>query len=71
MVSGRNRGRTGSATSSVEYSPERLRRMSAAMARTETRWARMAGPVTVRRLPNERVASEPAGGYSEGRHLAR
>ncbi len=58
MLNARKRGRSGVATSSVEYSPERLRRMHAAMTRTETRWAKMAGPVTVRPIAG---AEQPIG----------
>jgi len=35
---------------SMEYSPERIKRMNRAKVRTERRWAAMAGPVEVRRV---------------------
>jgi len=43
-------GKQGGSTSSMEYSPERIKRMNQAKARTERRWAAMAGPVEVRRV---------------------
>lgn len=40
----------GGATGSVDYSPEKLRRIRRQMAKTEARWAAMASPVHVRRV---------------------
>ncbi len=44
----RRKGSTGGSTGSIEYSPEKVKRMEAQMKRTEQRWASMAGPVEVR-----------------------
>jgi hypothetical protein len=47
------KGKTGGNTSSVEYSPARVERMNRARERQEKRWARMAGPVTIRKIEEE------------------
>jgi hypothetical protein len=40
--------KVGGATSVIEYSPIKINKMRAAAARTERRWAAMAGPVRTR-----------------------
>lgn len=49
--------KTGSPTSSVEYSPARKKRMDAARRRQEKRWAAKAGPVIVRQKDPESPTS--------------
>lgn len=54
------RGKTGGATSSVEYSPATLARIERALQRQEERWAAKAGPVTVTYLPGAEPATVPS-----------
>lgn len=48
-MSGTSKGQQGTATGSVEVSPERRRRHAVRRKREEARWAAKAGPVTVTR----------------------
>lgn len=52
--------RVGGATSSIEYSPNKIKKMKAAAARTERRWAAMAGPVTIRRTEPQAATAPKA-----------
>ncbi len=47
------RGSVGTATGGMEYSPETLIRMNRARERQESRWARMAGKMTVSQITPE------------------
>lgn len=41
-------GKTGVGTSSIEYSPQRIKRMKKAKVRQEKRWKEKCGPVTIK-----------------------
>lgn len=58
-MAGTRRGRQGTATGTVYQSPARAKRQARQRRQEEARWARLAGPVTVRRVdestePDER-----------------
>jgi hypothetical protein len=40
----------GDASGGIEYDPRKLKAMMRSKARTEARWAAMAGPITVRKV---------------------
>lgn len=62
----RKSGTVRASTTTIEYSPQLVRRMERARKRTEDRWASMAGPVTVRRVDG---ASATGGAGVDGRDV--
>jgi hypothetical protein len=50
--------KVGGATSSIEYAPHKIKKIRAAAARAERRWAAMAGPVTVREASPRRLSDD-------------
>lgn len=45
----------GTNTGSVEYSPDRIRRMERAKLNQEKKWAKKCGPVTIRKATPEEM----------------